>query len=477
MTMQQLSGLDASFLTLETENAPMHIGGVSIVGPDTPEGPLDLDMLRRLMAERLHVARTFTEKLADVPLKLGKPYWVPDEDFDLDRHISRTQLPEPGGVRELAALASWEFAQQLPRDRPLWDLLLVEGVDGIEGIPPGSKAVISKVHHAAIDGVSGSQIMQALYDPRPRVPAVAPEGVSPPAAAAVATPGAGALLRETGKRLLTTPAALGKTLGETVRSAVRTGAARALGKVELPPMPFTAPRTRWNGRVGRERSWHAVRLELDTVKALRSAVDGATVNDVVLAVCAGALRRFLLEHDELPEDPLVAMVPVSVRQAEEDGTQGNKVSAMLVALATDVEDPIERLRTIHHNTRRAKIYQQAVGANTLADATEFVPFGLAGVAARLYTRFHLAERHRPLFNLVITNVPGPQIPLYVAGAPLLAHFGTAPVFDGMGLMLPVFSYAGKIGIGVTTCRSMGEASQLSQAIRDSLDALEAVVNG
>lgn len=468
MTPQQLSGLDASFLTLETPNAPMHIGGVSILEAETPEGPFDLDLLRRLMASRLHVARTFTQKLADVPLKLGKPYWVDDEAFDLDRHLSRTQLPEPGGAHELAALMSWELAQPLPRDRPLWSLLLVEGVDGIEGIPAGSKAIISKVHHAAIDGVSGAQILHALYDVEPRMPPAEPPALAP----SDAPPKSAALLEKSGKQLASVPAKLGKVLGETVRGVFKSGVARAFEKADLPPMPFTAPRTRFNGVVSAERSWHSARLSLDGIKTIRGMVEGATVNDVVLAICAGALRRLLIEDGELPDDPLIAMVPVSVRQKTEDGTLGNKVSAMLVSLATDVADPVERLTTIHGSARDSKVHQQAIGATTLADATEFVPFGLGGVATRLYSRWHLAERHRPLFNLVITNVPGPQVPLYVGGAPLIAHLGAGPIFDGIGLILPVFSYAGRISISITTCRAMlSDASRLSAYFHAAYDEL------
>lgn len=476
--MQQLSGLDASFLYLETENAPMHIGGVSIVGAETPEGPFNLDSLRRLMAERIHTAKPFTQKLVGVPLGLGKPYWVDDEDFDLDNHIFRTQLPKPGGFRELSALASWEFAQPLDRNRPLWELLLVEGVDSVPGVPEGSLALISKVHHAAIDGVSGAQIIQAIFDVKPKIPTADPELAKSKAAAPQtgepSGPSSTELLQQSGKHLVAAPKTVGKVLGEAVKGAVKSGTKRILERLEPPPMPFTAPRTRFNQPVTKERVWHAAMLSLDRIKALRQSIDGATVNDVVLAICSGALRSYLEEKGDLPKKPLVAMCPISVREKSEDGTMGNKVSAMLVSLSTDLGTPGERLEAIHHSARKSKLYHQAIGARTLSDSSEIIPFGLAGVAARLYTRFEVAKAHRPLFNLVITNVPGPPIPLYVGGAPLLAHMGAGPIFDGMGLILPVFSYAGKLAIGVSCCREiMPDPDLFTALLADSLRQLEA----
>ena len=467
--MQQLSGLDASFLYLETENAPMHIGGVSILDPNTPQGRFHLDHLLELLEARCHTSRAFTQKLVDVPLKLGRPYWIQDEHFDLAQHVHRTQLPEPGNWKELSALASWEFAQHLPRDRPLWDILLAEGAN-LDGYPPDCVVLISRVHHAAIDGVSGSEILSSLFDLSPE-----PRAVEAPPIPGEPEPGKAELLRRTGGHLLKAPGSLPQTVGDTVKGVVRSGAAWGLKKIKPPPLPFTAPRTPWNAPVSKERVWSPARLELDRIKAIRKAT-GATVNDVVLAACSGALRSYLLAHDALPEDPLVAMVPISVREEDEQKAMGNKVSAMLVALATDVEDAGERLAAIRDGANRSKAHHQAIGARTLSTYSELVPFGLAALGARLYTRSELAERHRPIFNLVITNVPGPQIPLYVAGARLLAHGGTAPIFDGMGLMLPVFSYAGNLTIGATSCRKlMPDLHRLANSLRESLTELEEAV--
>lgn len=469
--MQQLTGLDAAFLYLETPNAPMQIGGISIIDPETPDGRFNLDKLRDLLSSRIHTSRTFTQRLMEVPLKLGKPYWIEDEDFDIDRHLSRTQLPEPGGWKELSALMAWEFSQPMDRDKPLWEILLVEGLESVEGVPPGSLALISKIHHAAIDGVSGSELMSALYDPSPRprsVPPAEPRGDQE----VLSRTG---LLKKSGKHLLQVPKALSGAFGETVKGVVKSGAVWSFKKVKPPPFPFTAPRSRLNSPVTGNRTWSAAILSLERIKAIRHAFD-ATVNDVVLTICAGALRRYLEEKQDLPRKPLVAMVPISVRSEDERGTMGNQVSAMLVSLATDLDDPLERLRVIHRGATGSKIHHQAIGARTLSDYSQFIPFGLAGAGARLYTRMHLAEKHRPIFNLVITNVPGPQIPLYVAGARLLAHIGAAPIFDGMGLILPIFSYAGNLAIGATSSREiMPDIEVFTGYLGEALDELQAAV--
>ncbi len=290
------------------------------------------------------------------------------------------------------------------------------------------------------------------------------------------------LARRTGRNLLTQPKMLGGLLGETAKGVARAGATRALKRVELPPMPFTAPRSVLNVPVSKDHVWAGATLGLDRVQALKSRLslpDGtrATVNDVVLTVCAGALRRYLLEHEALPTKPLVAMVPISVRGDGQQGAMGNQVSAMLVELATDEDDPLARLARIRSVAGRGKIHHEAIGARTLTDYSQVIPFSVAGLAARLYTRARLAERHRPVFNVVITNVPGPQVPLYMAGAKLLRHTGAAPIFDGMGLTLAVFSYAGGLTVGATSCRKiMPDIGKFADHLEASLDDLEAAVD-
>ena len=222
--------------------------------------------------------------------------------------------------------------------------------------------------------------------------------------------------------------------------------------------------------------WGGTLLALDRIKGIKAAVPGVTVNDVVLTLCAGALRRYLKGTGDLPSKPLVAMAPISIRKEDERGAMGNQVSAMLVRLATNETDPIRRLHLIHDDAARSKGYHQAIGARTLTDYTHFIPFSVAGLAARLYTRMQVARMHSPPFNVVITNVPGPAFPLYLGGARLVAHLGAGPIFDGMGLFLAIFSYAGQVAITATSCREiMPDVDVFVRDLEDSLEELEAAL--
>lgn len=505
MHLTPLSGLDAGFLSLETKTAPMLVGGVSILGPRPDGSSLSVDEVRRTLRPRLGRAVGLRRKLAALPFSLARPYWVElaPEELDLDLLVERTVLPEPGGWRELSALFAWELSQAVARSEPLWRLILAEGLHLPEH-PAGTVALIGKVHHAAIDGVSGAEILGALFDlatpeatPVARA-AVHPAGVAPEAAAApagaslplsppapvdhaepahrdrevAAEPNVLELLARAGRDLASTPLEASAVAGRSLLGLAAGTWSRTRGGVEArlrrvfappsdlpddassatpPPLPFTAPRSPLNRPLSGSYAWAHARLDLTQVRAIKNAA-GATVNDVVLATCAGALRGWLLESGEMPDQPLVAMVPVSVRGESERHAAGNLVSAMLVSLATDRADPTSRLRAIRDAARTSKVAHQAVGARTLMESAELLPFALSGLAVRLYSRHQLAERHRPIFNLVITNVPGPPRPLALAGAPLLAHLASAPLFDGLGLILTVLSYAGTMTVGVTADR-------------------------
>lgn len=461
--MEELSGLDASFLYLETPKTPMHIGGVNVL-----EGSMNFDDFRQFIQDRVHTVAKLTQKLATVPLSLDRPYWVEDPDFNLNMHLHHMTLPKPGGWKELRKLASHLFSQQLDRDRPLWEFIFVEGLDAILQVPKGSVALISKVHHAGFDGKSGADLMTMLFDVSPT-----PRSLVPPSPKSTEKiPGALGLIARSVYNLASRPAKLPSLLWDTGISTIKAGYTRAHG-IKMPTLPFSAPKTRFNGIVEADRLWDSTILDLSRVKALRKIVDGATLNDVILAICAGALRRYLLEKDELPNKPLVAMVPVSTRTDEEKNAMGNQVSAMYIQLATDIADPLKRLKKIHINTLIGKLYQDAIDARSLMGYAELIPFGLAGVASRFYSRAALAKHHKPFFNVIITNVPGPQIPLYLAGHKLLAIMGTAPIFDGMGLIMPICSYNGSISISPTSAANlMPDLDLFNQYIRESANELE-----
>jgi WS/DGAT/MGAT family acyltransferase len=490
--MKQLSGLDAGFLSLETPTTPMTIGSLSILDPRTASGRLDIDSFRAFLASRLEDAPVLRRRLASLPLDLSRPYWVElaAGQVDLGFHVEKTQLPEPGSWHELAELVAWELARPLDRSRPLWQVVFVEGLEAVEGVPAGSVALIARVHHAAVDGVSGAEILGALAEAtagrvakgQESAPTQPAPGIDL-AGAELTEPGVLDLLTQAGRDLAAAPPTISRALGRSLLGLARSVRQRANRRGEAgdtgsgagdrfgaPPLPFSAPRTPFNRALSAQRSWAPAFFDLDQIKAIKTRED-ATVNDVVLAVCAGALRGWLAEVGELPAEPLVAMVPVSVRGEAEMQSAGNLVSAMLVSLATDEPDAKERLRKIRDAARSSKVAHQAVGARTLVESARLVPFALSGLGVRLYSRLHLAEKHRPMCNLVITNVPGPPQPLSIAGVRMLTYAPAAPLFDGLGLILPVFSYAGTVSIGVTADRKImpdaaGFASRLEGAIEE-----------
>jgi diacylglycerol O-acyltransferase len=387
-------------------------------------------------------------------------------------HLHRTALPRPGGWKELRYLAARLFSQQLNRERPLWEFIFVEGLDDIPQVPKGSVALISKIHHSGFDGKSGADLMTMLYEVSP-----APRPVKPPVAKEKKDIlGPVGLMAKSAYNFISRPTKLPGLLWDTGKATLKAGYMTRAQGIEMPTMPFSAPRTRFNDTVEMERVWNSAILDIHRVKALRKVIDGATLNDVILAICAGALRQYLLEKNELPDKPIVAMVPVSTRTAEEKNAMGNQVSAMYVQLATDVEDPIKRLEKIHLNTLVGKLYQDAIDAKSLMGYAELIPFGLAGVAARFYSRAAIAKHHSPAFNVVITNVPGPQIPLYLAGHKLLVTMGTAPIFDGMGLIMPICSYNGTLSISPTSSANlMPDLDKFTRYIRESANELELAV--
>jgi diacylglycerol O-acyltransferase len=462
--MQSLSGLDSSFLYLETDSQPMHVGGLNVY-----EGSLAFEDFKAFLAARLPLAPRLTQRLVQVPLSFDHPYWVDDPDFDLDLHLHHAALPRPGDWRALRQLASRIFGQKLDRTRPLWEFVFVEGLDAIPQMPKGSVAVISKIHHAAIDGASGAAILGLLFDvtKKPRkIPTVPPKEVAP-------LPSDLTLLRRSTMNFIKRPLKLPGLLLETAKSTWKAGRLSRVQSSDIPRSIFNAPPSILNQSISAKRLWNTALLDLKRVKALRSGVSGATLNDVVLAICTGALRRYLLEKDALPDKPLVAMVPVSTRTSEEQQDMGNQVSAMLVQLPTDQADPVIQLQKIHLHTQQGKSYQNAIGAKQLIDYAEFIPFALGSQATRLYTRMHVSRYHRPFFNLVITNVPGPQVPLYMNGHKMLAHMGMAPVFDGMGLIMPVFSYDGVISISPTVAANvMPDVDLFARYIREAANDLE-----
>jgi diacylglycerol O-acyltransferase len=446
--MQQLSGLDASFLYLETPNSPMHISGLYIYTQETaPGGKVRFKQIIDHIAARVQHIPSLTRRLKTVPLNLDHPYWIDDGNFDPEFHIRHVALPAPGDWRQLCILVSRLHARSLDRSRPLWEIYVIEGLDNVEGYPPGCFAVFTKMHHAAVDGASGMEITAAIHDLEPNN---APEPFDSDRTGE-REPSALKLIAQSQINSIKQPLRFISVARNTVPGfarafmQMRRGELESVGKV---------PRTRFNGTVSPYRVFNGVSLPLGEIKQIKNAVEGATVNDVAVTIVGGALRRFLQAQKELPAESLVAMAPVNVRDTSEKGTGGNIVSTMSVLVRSDIEDARERLVAVHEATRNAKQMNNAVGAKSMTDYSQFIPSTLTAQAARLASRWHLVNQIKPIYNCVITNVPGPQVPLYNTGAKMISNFGTGPVVDGVGLFHVISSYCGEFTISATSCREM-----------------------
>jgi diacylglycerol O-acyltransferase / wax synthase len=487
--MRQLTSLDAQFLAVESARTYGHVGGLAVYDPDTaPGGRLEMDDICRLVSERIHLLPPFRWRLVGVPLGLDHPYWIEDPDFDLDFHIRDSAVPPPGDDRQLAETVARIFARPLDRTRPLWELYLIHGLQG------GRVALLTKVHHSVVDGVSGNEILAVLLDPSPegreippRDDSVKPERV--PSELEMLGRGLMGLPMQPLRALRSAPTALPNLTGLPGANAFPgvptfsrgvAEARRRLGLEHRDPAILEAttarpPRTSFNGRISGHRRFSFGQLSLDTVKAIKNEA-GVTVNDVVVALCAGALREWLKERDELPREPLVAMVPVSVRTEEQMGTFGNRVSMMILPIPTNEADPKRRLKRTHELLRGAKGRHQATPANLLTDATSFIPPAVASLAAR--TTMEVMGRTRPPVNVVISNVPGPRSPLFLAGAKLEANYPVSVVVDGVGLNITVMSYLDHLDFGIVADRDqVSDVWTLMGRLSGALDEITMAVLG
>lgn len=460
--MRPLSGMDAMFLYLETPSSHMHVTGVFVLDPTGVEGGFSYDRVLAMVEERLPFAPPFRRRLVEVPLHLHHPVWIEDPNFDIDYHVRRTCLPSPGGEEELAAFVGRIVGLPLDRTKPLWELWFVEG------LADGRFAIVTKIHHAAIDGVSGAELTANFLDLEPNP---GPREFDGPEWKPDRMPSDLEMLTYAATSLAGHPLAAMRTARRVVETMLHISERNRMPGIEAPPSPFSAPKTPLNQAITPHRRVAFGDVGLDELKAVKNHF-GCTVNDVVLALSAGMLRRYLDMEDEIPEVPLVAMVPISVRTEEQRGTAGNRVSAMLVSLATDVADPVARLKTIAESTRHAKDQDKAIGADVLTDWTEFTFPALMGRAARLTSSTRVFDRLRPIFNVTISNVPGPPFPLYLAGAQLERMHPVGPIHEGIGLNITVMSYLGRVFFGLLACReTVPDVALMPGLVRESLDEL------
>lgn len=445
----------------------MHIGGLAIYDPSTADGgAVGFKQIMSNVLQRAHRVPTLNNVLHEVPLRLDHPYWRSDGEFDPEFHIRHIALPKPGDWRQFCIQAARIHARPLDRARPLWEMVVIEGLDKIEGYPPGCFAVLTKMHHADIDGASGVEIAAAIHDLScDYLSALSPEPVPKDR-----QPSHLELVWRSQLNSIKTPGRVLEVAKNTVPGLAKmlTGLARGrLSRVT------DIPRTRFNTNVSPHRVFTAVEVELADIKAIKDTV-GVTVNDVALAICGGALRRYLLSKGELPERSLVAMAPINVRTEDKQGSAGNQVSQMTVRVGSNIDDPLERLAKVNRGTQHAKQLTVAIGAKTMTDYAEFIPSTITASAAKLYSQLGMANRIKPAYNCVITNVPGPQIPLYFTGAKMLSSFSLGPPIDGMGLFHGLGSYCGKFSISVSACREMiPDPAFYAQCLQESFDELRA----
>lgn len=469
--MQQLSELDYMFVQQESNRTPMHITPVLIYEPRKKGGRVRFKEILATFERNLHKSTIFRRKLVDRTMGLDMPWWVEDPDFDLEFHVRHISLPKPGDWRQLCILLARLHARGLDMTRPLWEAYVIEGLGGVEGLPEGSFAVMLKIHHSAIDGVSGAEIIAAIHstDAALQTETVADDwhGEREPSSLKLWSTAYGNTLRR--------PLRFFRTVGQLVPAVSRVRELIAAeSKTERDDSG--GARTLFNEKVSTHRVTDALIMDLEEIKRIKSRVEGATVNDVIVSIVGGAMRKYLEEQDALPENSLRCGAPINLRAERNQDSRGNEVGMMTIDMATNVEDALERLQTVVENARASKAYSSALGANVMMDLSRSLAPSVLGMGIRAASLVTLLGNINLPIQTVISNVPGPQQPLYLAGARLHTMMGMGPLLDGMGLFHAVISGAGRITINFVSCREMmPDPNTYRQCLQEAFDQLRAAV--
>lgn len=470
--MDQLSPQDAQFLYMESDDNLTHVTSIGVFDPTTVPGGEVVrfkDILEHVRS-RLHMNPLFRRKLVRVPMELDFPYWVDDDSFDLENHVLHGRLPKPGDWRQFCIHMARYHSRPLDMRRPLWEMYVVEGLGKVDWLPKGAYAIATKIHHAAVDGKSITDFFGAMADiDNKGTPAI-------PLNTAKLTRSPQPSLLDMGVRAawhtVRSPVGMIDAVMRATPSIYNI-AAGALNKDKR--KRTSVPDTRFSGLVSAHKMFDAMRADLDDLKAIRLAVPGSTINDVVLAICGGGLRHYLEHHGELPQKSLVAWVPINARTSggSPNDKPGNRVTSMTAPIFTDVGDPVERLEHVMHATQQSKAAKSGVSARLMTDLSQHVPAATQVIASRLVLRTGPAQK---MCNLFISNVPGPQLPLYMTGALQVGAFGMAPLANGMGLFIATPSYNGVISFNVTSSREiLPDIQFFIECLQKSLDEFKSVI--
>jgi WS/DGAT/MGAT family acyltransferase len=456
--MKQLSGQDNMFLQIERGNVHMHVAGLAIYDPSTaPGGAVRFKDVLRFFAAQVARQPLLRRRLVQVPLSLDRPYWIDDGELDVEFHVRHIALPHPGDWRQLCIQVARIHSRPLDRSKPLWEAYVIEGLHNVPGVPPGSFALYTKMHHSLIDGESGTELNKALHSLTPDVPDPLFEESGDRLRADPVPHSLELYSRALAQNLRKMPdlARFGFTTAARLASlgagAVSDGKAQALLELLrsgdlgslLPKMP---PPTRFSGRVSAHRVVEAVGVSLEEIKTVRRQVGDVTLNDVFLAVVGGALNKYLDAKGELPDQTLQAMVPMTLRGSDKGGDVGNQVGFTLMPVHSEIAEPLARLKAIHDDAESIKRTTETLGKSLAKDLMDHLPNVVAAAVARGVTL--------PKISLIVSNVRGPDVPLYMAGARLVRYLPVSIAVDGLGLNLTGFSYDGTLWICATSCRDM-----------------------